>query len=95
MIWSSQVNDTVGHWVELNLLDDTVEGLTFHLQRDAEDVRINNELGDVQLFYRKVLLLTASIEHTGTRLFLRIGWHLSFLRSRKGRSMMQFSWLMN
>ena len=74
------MDDAVGHWVELNLLDDTVEGLTFHLQRDAEDVRVNNELGDVQLFYRKVLLLTASVQHAGNPVVLAelVGIFLSY-----------------
>ena len=74
------MDDAVGHRVELNLLDDTIEGLPIHLQRDAEDVWVNNELGDVQLFYRKVLLLTASVQHTGNPVFLAelVGIFLSY-----------------
>ena len=74
------MNDAVGHRVELNLLDDTIEGRSIQLQRDEEDVRINNELGDVQLFYRKVLLLTSSIQHTGNPVVLAelVGIFLSY-----------------
>jgi hypothetical protein len=66
--------------MELNFLDDAIEGLTIDLQRDAEDVRVNNELGNVQLFYRKVLLLTASIQYTGHPVFLAelVGIFLSY-----------------
>ena len=74
------MDNAVGHRVELNLLDDTVEGLTVDLQGDAEDVRVNNELGDVQLFYRKVLLLTASVQNAGNPVVLAelVGIFLSY-----------------
>ena len=59
-----EVYDAVRYGMELDFLDDAIEAFAVDVQVDPEYIRVDDELGNVQLFDRKVLLLTAAVENT-------------------------------